>query len=144
MVVIPIGFSGAIMGHYWMKMDFSLLSMIAIFGLSGVVINTSIILFHQYHVLTVEYPKLSASERVIKAVCYRFRAIFLTTITTTIGLLPILMETSQQAKWVQPFAISFIFGLLFSTIFMCVGIPACIALVEKGDAGQKMPEGEEK
>lgn len=131
MVVIPIGFSGAVFGHYVMQADFSLLSMIAIFGLSGVVVNTAIILFNQYQRLCVAYPKRSHCDQVIHAICHRARAIVLTTLTTTLGLAPILMETSQQAKWVHPFAISIIFGLGFAVVTLCLALPAVVALVEK-------------
>ena len=130
MLVIPLAFSGAVLGHYCTGSDFSLLSMIAVFGLSGVVTNISIILFHQYRLCQKNYPSRRASDLVIMAVCHRFRAMVLTTLTTAVGLSPLLFERSQQALWVQPFAVTFVFGLSFTVCFICICLPACVAVLE--------------
>ena len=137
MLIIPVGLSGAIFGHYIMQADFSLLSMIAVFGLSGVVVNTAIILFNQYEQQCQLYPKRSPSEQVIQAICHRFRAIALTTLTTTLGLAPILLERSQQAKWVHPFAISIIFGLLFAVLAIAISVPALVAIAERNPSARR-------
>ena len=139
LMTIPLALSGAILGHYCTGSDFSLLSMIAVFGLSGVVINISIILFHQYRLCQKSYPQRSVSTLVIMAICHRFRAITLTTLTTTIGLTPLLLERSQQALWVQPFAVTIVFGLLFSVLLICLCLPACAAISENHFLDDDLP-----
>ena len=77
------------------------------------------------------HPKRRPVDQVIQAMCHRARAVLLTTLSTTLGLAPLLLESAQQAKWVHPFAISIIFGLLYAMIVLSLGLPAVVALVEK-------------
>ena len=131
MCVIPIGLSGAIWGHFITQTDFSLLSMIAVFGLSGVLINASIILLHQINILKSEQSRLTQVGLLIKAICYRARALLLTTLTTAVCLFPLLMERSIQARWLHPFVVSIIFGLCFSMLTMVLLLPALSGLWQR-------------
>ncbi|UTF60015.1 efflux RND transporter permease subunit [Gilvimarinus sp. DA14] len=121
MSVIPFGVIGAIWGHMIMGFDFSSLSLFGIFAAIGVVVNDSLVM--------VDYVN-GARERgetlhnaVLQGGRRRFRAVILTSLTTFIGLLPIMFESSLQAKIVIPMAISLAYGVLFATFVTLVLVP---------------------
>jgi multidrug efflux pump subunit AcrB len=126
MAIIPFGFIGAAFGHLLLGFDLSLLSIIGLLGLSGIVVNDSIIL-----VSTID-ERLSAGEDVFEAIiqgaCDRFRAVLLTSLTTIGGLLPLLSETSLQAQFLKPMALTIVFGLLASTFLVLFVVPSLIAI----------------
>lgn len=126
MAIIPFGFVGAVFGHLLLGFDMSLLSIIGLLGLSGIVVNDSIIL-----VTTID-ERLRAGEDVFEAIvqgaCDRFRAILLTSLTTIGGLLPLLSETSLQAQFLKPMALTIVFGLLASTVLVLFVVPSLIAM----------------
>ena len=129
MLSIPFGIVGAILGHMLMGFDLSLPSLIGIIALSGVVINDSLVLVvtaNQYR----DEEKLSASHAAIKASIRRLRPILLTTLTTFFGLAPMLMETSMQARFLIPMAISIAFGLLFATLIILFIVPSVYTILE--------------
>ena len=111
MSVIPFGFIGAVIGHMLFGVSINILSVFGIIALAGVVVNDSLIL--------VEFANrgrrdnLSLEDAIVSAGKKRFRAILLTTLTTFVGLLPLLFETSVQAQFVIPMALSLSFGILF-------------------------------
>jgi multidrug efflux pump subunit AcrB len=129
MSVIPFGFIGAVIGHILFDMSVNMLSIFGIIALAGVVVNDSLIL--------VEFANrgkaegLSAQEAIINAGTKRFRAILLTTLTTFVGLLPLLFETSVQAQFVIPMALSLSFGILFASTITLLLIPCLYLVVEK-------------
>ncbi len=124
MLAIPLGLEGAVLGHLLMGYDLTLLSLFGFFGLSGIVINDSIILLFRYKELMEEgMPSLEAS---VEACCQRFRPVILTSLTTIVGLVPILFERSMQAQFLIPMAISICFGLIVATCSILIVIPACI------------------
>ena len=128
MLAIPLGLEGAIIGHVVMGRDLTLLSLFGLFGLTGIVINDSIILLFRYKELVES--GMARIEAVIEASCQRFRAVVLTSVTTIAGLTPLLFEQSRQAQFLIPMAISICFGLAFATVLILIIIPAAIAAVE--------------
>ncbi len=122
MSVIPFGMIGAIVGHWLLGIPISMLSLFGIVALAGVVVNDSLILvdFVNRHLQAGE----SRIEAAIKATRARFRAIVLTSLTTFLGLAPIVFfETSVQAQLVIPMAVSLAFGILFATVITLALIP---------------------
>ncbi len=128
LAIVPFGFIGAAMGHLIMNLPLSLLSLFGMLALTGVVINDSLVLITRYN--QVRDDGATVSNALINASTSRFQAIFLTTATTVIGLLPLLMETSEQAQYLIPAAVSLAFGELFSTALMLLLVPVLIAIIE--------------
>ncbi len=128
MINIPLALIGAIWGHYIMGLDFTLPSMIGFVSLAGIVVNDSILLveFVKYHV--AEGMNLHAAAQ--QAVRDRFRAIFLTSVTTVAGMTPLLFETSSQALILVPLVTSIVFGMLTSTLLIMLVLPALYAIME--------------
>jgi multidrug efflux pump subunit AcrB len=126
MSVIPFGFIGAVIGHVLFDMAVNILSMFGIIALAGVVVNDSLILVEFANRGKAE--NLSPEDAILNAGKKRFRAILLTTLTTFVGLLPLLFETSVQAQFVIPMALSLSFGILFASAITLVLIP-CLYLV---------------
>ena len=129
MMVIPFGVVGAVFGHMLLGMDLNTLSIFGIIAAAGVVVNDSLVMVDYVNNARREGVKLA--DAVIFAGCKRFRAIMLTSITTFIGLVPIIFfETSMQAQIVIPMAISLAFGVLFATIVTLVLIPSLYIIFE--------------
>jgi multidrug efflux pump subunit AcrB len=122
MSVIPFGLVGAIVGHAIMGFNLSLMSMMGIVALSGIVVNDSLIL-----IVAIDKARdagSSAYDAAIAGGVRRFRPILLTSITTCLGLMPMIMETSVQARFLIPMAISLGFGILFATVITLILVPA--------------------
>ncbi|MCL4410290.1 MAG: efflux RND transporter permease subunit [Gammaproteobacteria bacterium] len=126
MSVIPFGVIGAIFGHWVLQMPVSILSLFGIIALAGVVVNDSLILVDYVNQTRDKVRDLRTV--VVNAGCARFRAIVLTSLTTFMGLTPIVLERSMQAQFVIPMAISLAFGILFATVITLILIP-CLYLV---------------
>jgi multidrug efflux pump subunit AcrB len=129
MAAIPFGFIGALVGHWVMGLDITILSLFGLFGLSGIVVNDSIILVSFYKQLNVA-AGMSVDQTLIEASCQRLRAVLLTSLTTVGGLTPLLFETSMQAQFLKPMATSIAFGLVFATLLILVVIPALLSAHE--------------
>ncbi len=123
MISIPFGIIGAIFGHLIMDYSLSMVSMLGIIALSGIVVNDSLILINKANDLHRNSGK-SAIDVVHEAAISRFRPILLTTLTTFGGLMPMILETSKQAKMLIPMALSMGFGILFATLITLVLVPA--------------------
>ncbi len=128
MTAIPFGLIGALVGHWLMNIDLTLLSLFGLFGLSGIVVNDSIILVTFYKELRAQ--GMAVKEAIIEAACQRLRAVLLTSLTTIGGLAPLLFETSLQAQFLIPMAATICFGLMFSTVLVLLVIPALLSLHE--------------
>ena len=129
MVVIPFGVIGAVFGHFLLGMDLSALSVMGILAASGVVVNDSLVMVDFVNRARKRGERLK--DAVMHAGTKRFRAIMLTSLTTFIGLAPIIFfETSAQAKIVIPMAVSLAFGVLFATIVTLVLIPCLYLIIE--------------
>ncbi len=128
MLVIPLSLTGPIFGHMAMGLDFSMPSMLGFVALAGVVVNNSILLVDFVkHEAKDTNSVATAASRAARA---RFRAIFLTTTTTTVGLLPILTETSLQAQILIPLVASLVFGLIAASLVVLFALPAIYAILD--------------
>ncbi|WP_420411774.1 efflux RND transporter permease subunit [Roseibium sp.] len=126
MSIIPFGIVGAIVGHYLMGFKLTILSMIGLLGLAGILVNNSIILVARF-----EERRASGEDLDIAAIsssCDRLRAVLLTSMTTIGGLLPLMFETSLQAQFLLPMAITIVFGLATATALVLVLVPALLQI----------------
>jgi multidrug efflux pump subunit AcrB len=126
MIAIPFGIVGAVLGHIIMGYSLSLMSMMGIVALCGVVVNDSLILIDYAN--RQRSQGASVFDAIHKAGGRRFRPILLTTLTTFGGLAPMIFETSRQARFMIPMAISLGFGILFATSITLIIIP-CLYLI---------------
>ena len=128
MTAIPFGIVGAVLGHLFMGIPVSILSLCGIIALSGVVVNDALVLVDHIN------RHLKVGGNVRHAVCdagvRRFRAIMLTSLTTFFGLLPMVMEKSLQAQFLIPMAVSLAYGILFSTLITLFLIPVLYLCME--------------
>lgn len=132
MIAIPFGLVGAIVGHWLLGIDLTILSLFGFFGLSGIVVNDSIILVTFYKHL--REGGMESDAAIIEAACQRLRAVLLTSLTTIAGLTPLLFETSVQAQFLIPMAVSIAFGLMFSTVLVLICVPALLSIYEHAAA----------
>ncbi|MEM6896657.1 MAG: efflux RND transporter permease subunit, partial [Pseudomonadota bacterium] len=126
MFAIPLGLVGAVVGHLIMGLPLTLLSIFGIIGLAGVIINNSLVMVDLFN----EYldDGLDLQEAVVRGTKERFRPILLTAITTFLGVFPLIMETSLQAQFLIPLAVSIGFGVLFGTFIVILCVPAIFVL----------------
>ena len=129
LIAVPLGLTGAIGGHWFMGLDLTVLSLFGFFGLSGIVINDSIVLVDTYKRL-IEAGE-DHLEAIVKASCLRFRAVLVTSLTTIGGLTPILFETSPQAQFLIPMATTIVFGLAYGTVLVLMVVPSVLSLIER-------------
>jgi multidrug efflux pump subunit AcrB len=132
MSVIPFGLIGAVLGHLIMGKAISMFSLFGLIALSGVVVNDSLIMVDFVNKARAEGVPLK--QAVIESGTQRFRAIILTSFTTAAGLMPIMFETSVQAQWIMPMAISLSFGIIFATFITLFLIPSLYMLQLDGFA----------
>ncbi|MCU8033126.1 MULTISPECIES: efflux RND transporter permease subunit [unclassified Shewanella] len=128
MSVIPFGIIGALFGHLIQGLAMSVLSLCGIVALAGVVVNDSLILVD--FVNRAREQGQSARQAAVDSGCYRFRAIILTSLTTFVGLVPIILERSLQAQIVIPMATSLAFGILFSTVVTLILVPLLYIILD--------------
>lgn len=128
LMAVPFGFIGAILGHLLMGHDLTFISIFGMVALSGVVVNDSIVLVDYYNTLVAS--GVEKSQAAVDAATRRFRPILLTTMTTSLGLLPMLLETSRQAQFLIPMAISLAFGIIFASGIILVLVPTMTMIVE--------------
>ena len=122
MASIPLGLVGAAIGHLIMGLDIGMLSMFGIVGLSGVVVNDSLVLID--FINERQRAGLPMAEAIVQGAKVRFRPIMLTSVTTFLGVSPIILERSTQAQFLSPMAVSLGFGILFATFIIMLAVPA--------------------
>ncbi len=127
MFTVPFGIIGAVMGHLFLGYDLSIMSVFGMVALTGVVVNDAIVLIERINVNLAE--GMPFFESILKGGARRFRAIFLTTLSTVGGLAPLIMETDMQAKFLIPMALSIAAGVAFATILTLVLIPSLLAIL---------------
>ena len=128
MAVIPFGFVGAVLGHMIMGFDITILSLVSLLGLSGILVNDSIIM-----VTTIDQRRAAGEdpiEAIVGGSADRLRAVLLTSLTTIGGLTPLLFERSIQAQFLQPMAATLVFGLMVTTFLVLFVVPALLAVQE--------------
>jgi multidrug efflux pump subunit AcrB len=130
MSVIPFGMIGAIGGHWIMGMHLTVLSLMGMMALVGVVINDSLVLV-DYINKHYRHGPMSLMDAVLNAGVARFRPVILTSLTTFIGLMPLLFEKSTQAQFLIPMAVSLAFGIIFATFITLILVPINYVMVEK-------------
>ena len=131
MLIIPFGFVGAVIGHYVMGFSLTIISMIGLLGLSGILVNDSIVLVSRIKE-RIEHGD-SLAEAAIGGAKDRLRAVLLTSLTTIGGLTPLMFETSRQAQFLVPMAVTLVFGLAAATVLVLVLVPSLIGI--GGDIG---------
>lgn len=128
MFSIPFGIVGALLGHLIMGKDLSILSMFGIVALTGVVVNDSLLLID--FVNQKRKQGIDMFQAVVESAQRRFRPIVLTSLTTSLGLTPIILERSVQAQFLIPMAISLGFGILFATLITLLLVPSLYVILE--------------
>lgn len=128
MMAIPFGLVGAIVGHLIMGYSLSVTSMFGVVALSGVVVNDSLVMVDFANRRRLK--GISALPAMREAAIHRFRPIMLTTMTTFGGLAPMIFETSRQARFLIPMAISLGYGIIFATVITLVLVPAFYLVIE--------------
>lgn len=128
MSVIPFGLVGAVLGHMALGLSMSIMSVFGLVALAGVVVNDSLIMVD--FVNRAREEGIKVKQAVVDAGTQRFRAILLTSLTTFVGLAPIVLERSLQAKVVVPMAVSLAFGILFATVITLILIPALYVILD--------------
>ncbi len=125
---IPLAFIGVIFGHLLLNLDITMPSLLGFVSLAGIVVNDSILLveFIQKHIRAGMSPHQAAAQ----ASSERFRAVILTSLTTVVGLTPLLFEQSPQAQILIPLATSIVFGISGSTLLILFVIPCLYAILE--------------
>ena len=140
MTAIMFGFTGAVLGHLIMGLfgvKFSMFSIMGLFGLSGIIVNDSIVLINFYQQLIHE--EMDRFEAIVEACVRRLRAVLLTSITTVAGLTPMLFESSLQAQFLKPMAVSIVFGLALGTVLILAVVPSMLMIIE--DLRQRLGQG---
>jgi multidrug efflux pump subunit AcrB len=128
MMSIPFGIVGAVAGHLIMGYSLSIMSMFGVVALSGVVINDSLVLIDFAN--REQRSEMNAHDAIYSAGIQRFRPVLLTTLTTFGGLAPMIFETSRQARFLIPMAVSLGFGIVFATLITLVLVPSFYLIVE--------------
>lgn len=147
MTAIPFGAVGAILGHLLMGYNLSMISVMGIIALGGVVVNDALVMIDYANARRRE--GMAAFDAVIAAGVRRFRPILLTTVTTFGGLAPMIFETSRQARFMIPMAISLGYGILFATAITLVLVPSLYVIMDdfgrlrrnRGSGGRLIGEG---
>jgi len=129
MSIIPFGMIGAVIGHWIMAMELTIMSLLGMLALIGVVVNDSLVLVDFINKKCAEGGKVM--DAVLTAGAARFRPVMLTSLTTFIGLMPLLFEQSTQAQFLIPMAVSLGFGILFSTFITLILVPVNYLIVER-------------
>jgi multidrug efflux pump subunit AcrB len=128
LVTVPFGIIGAIIGHLMMGLNLTMMSLFGIVALSGVVVNDAIVLIECINENLAE-RNVSFLEAVQQGGIRRFRAVILTTVSTIVGLLPLIFEKDQQARFLIPMALSIAAGVAFATLLTLVLIPSLLAIL---------------
>ncbi len=125
MLVIPFGLIGAIWGHHWMGLSLSMFSVVGLIGMSGIIINDSIVL-----VTTIDEHAETRGRipSIVDGATERLRAVVLTTLTTVGGLTPLLFEQSRQALFLKPTVVTLAFGLGFGVVLVLLVTPSVMAV----------------
>jgi predicted RND superfamily exporter protein len=125
MIVIPFGLIGAIYGHYMWEVPLSMFSIVGLLGMTGIVINDSIVL-----VTTIQQESKDKPLRlaILDGASSRLRPVLLTTLTTVLGLMPLLFETSRDAQFLKPTVITLVYGLGFGMVLVLLVVPAIMTI----------------
>ena len=127
---VPVACAGAVFGHWILGWHLTAVSIFGMIGVAGVIVNDALVLLDRYNTIRRENEMLPAIAAVSAAARDRFRAVFLTSLTTVLGLSPLLYERSDELLFIVPFAVSMLGGLIASTAFTLFVLPAIFMIVE--------------
>ena len=127
---IPIAFSGAVVSHWILGWDFSAMSLFGVIGVAGVIVNDALVLMDRYNVLRRESSMIPAIAAASAATRHRFRAVFLTSLTTILALAPLLYVRTEELMILVPFVVSMLGGLVFSGFFILCLLPSLVMVAE--------------
>ena len=130
MAAIPLGLTGALLGHVLLGLHINPMSLLGLFTLTGIIVNDSIILVSTYKRLTL--AGTPAAQAIEDAVCRRLRPVILTSLTTMAGLFPLMLEQAPIGAMFKPLAAAICFGLLYGTVLVLVVIPVLLSLTIDG------------
>lgn len=138
MLIVPFGFVGAVIGHYVTGYALTIISMIGLLGLSGILVNDSIVLVSRIQERLKDFGE-DLETASINGSCDRLRAVLLTSLTTIGGLTPLLFEPSRQAQFLIPMAVTLVFGLAAATVLVLILVPSLMGI--GGDIGRMVRGG---
>ena len=127
---IPLAFSGAVLSHWLLGWDFTAMSIFGVVGVSGIVVNDALVLLDRYNRIRVENDMFPAIAAASAATRHRFRAVLLTSLTTILGLSPLLYERGDELIFLVPFVVSMLGGLVFATLATLLLLPTLVMVVE--------------
>ncbi len=129
-VGIPAAFAGAVLTHWILGWDFTFMSVFGILAVSGVVVNDTLVLLDRYNIIRRTHDALPAIAAAAAATRHRFRAVLLTSLTTVLGLSPLLYERSDALLFLVPFVASMLGGLVVASMFVLFLLPAMVIIVD--------------
>ena len=129
-VGIPIAFAGAVLGHWMLGWDFTAMSLFGVIGVAGVIVNDALVLMDRYNTIRRDNDAMPAIAAVSAATRHRFRAVLLTSLTTVLGLSPLLYERSDELLFLVPLVVSMLGGLVLSGMFILFILPALVMIAE--------------
>ena len=130
MAGVPIAFAGAIFGHWVLGWDVTAMSLFGVIGVGGVIVNDSLVLLDRYNTIRRDNDAIPAIAAASAATRHRFRAVFLTSLTTVLGLSPLLYERSDELFRFVPFVVSMLGGLVAAGIFTLFILPSLVMIVD--------------
>ena len=125
---IPIAFAGAVFSHWILGGDLTVVSIFGVIAVAGVVVNDGLVLLDRYNAIRREGEAIPAIAAASAAARNRFRAVFLTSLTTVLGLSPLLYERSEELRFLVPFVVSMLGGLVLASIFTLFFLPALVMI----------------
>ena len=132
MAGFPISFAGAVLAHWVLGWDLTAMSLLGLIAVFGVVVNDALVLLDRYNAIRRENAVLPAIAAAAAAARHRFRAVFLTSLTTVLGLSPMLYDRNEELITLVPLVVSMLGGLVLSTLFILFLLPALVMMVEGG------------
>ena len=126
----PLAFAGAVLLHWLLGWDFGWMSLFGMLAVFGVVVNDALVLLDRYNHIRNENPMVPAIAAVAAATRHRFRAVFLTSLTTILGLSPLLYERGDNLLFIVPFVVSMVGGLVLTGLFTLLVLPALVMVID--------------
>ena len=127
---LPISFAGAVLLHWLLGWDFDWMSLLGVIAIFGVAVNDALVLLDRYNHIRNETPIVPAIAAAAAATRHRFRAVFLTSLTTILGLSPLLYERGDDLLFIVPFVVSMVGGLVLTGVFTLFVLPALVMVID--------------
>ena len=126
----PLSFAGAVLLHWLLGWDFDWMSIFGVIAVFGVAVNDSLVLLDRYNTIRRENAMMPAIAAASAATRFRFRAVFLTSLTTILGLSPLLYERGEDLMFIVPFVVSMVGGLVLTGVFTLFVLPALVMVID--------------